>query len=102
MINLKTCRDCVHYAKCLENYNTYHVSTLTPDNDVTDRCNQFEDKAIKNITFCKDWKHLHLILSDCYAECGKGYKGIVSIDDFCDKGGLRWKFVEIANNIPNV
>ena len=48
---MKTCRDCVHYAKCLENYDTYHVSTLTPDNDVTDRCNQFKDKTIKNITF---------------------------------------------------
>lgn len=86
---MKTCGDCVHYAKCLENYNTYHVSTLTPDSDVTDRCNQFEDKAIKNITFCKDCKYLHPILSECYAECGKGYKGIVSIDDFCDKGELR-------------
>ena len=36
---MKTCRDCVHYVECLENYDTYHVSTLTPDNDVTDRCN---------------------------------------------------------------
>lgn len=81
---MKTCRDCVHYTKCLENYDTYHVSTLIPDNDVTDRCNQFEDKTIKNITFCKDCKHL--MFSDCYAECGKAYKGIVSIDDFCDRG----------------
>ena len=81
---MKTCGDCVHYTECLENYNTYHVSTLTPDNDVTDRCNQFEDKAIKNITFCKDCKHLMFL--DCYAECGKAYKGIVSIDDFCDRG----------------
>lgn len=84
---MKTCRDCVHYAECLENYNTYHVSTLTPDSDVTDRCNQFEDKAIKNITFCKDCKHL--MFSDRYAECVKGYKRIVNIDDFCGKGEPR-------------
>lgn len=84
---MKTCRDCVHYVECLENYNTYHVSTLTPDSDVTDRCNQFEDKAIKNITFCKDCKHL--MFSDCYAECIKGYKRIVNIDDFCGKGEPR-------------
>lgn len=24
-----------------------------------------------------------------YAECGKGYKGILNFDDFCDKGELR-------------
>lgn len=84
---MKTCRDCVNYVECLENYDTYHVSTLTPDSDVTDRCNQFEDKAIKNITFCKDCKHL--MFSDCYAECVKGYKRIVNIDDFCGKGEPR-------------
>ena len=30
------------------------------------------------------------MFSDCYAECGKGYKGILNFDDFCDKGELRW------------
>ena len=29
------------------------------------------------------------MFSDYYAECGKAYKGIVTIDDFCDKGELR-------------
>ena len=42
---MKTCRDCVHYVECLENYDTYHVSILTPDSDVTDRCMSFEDKT---------------------------------------------------------
>ena len=56
---MKTCRDCVHYAECLENYNTYHVSTLTPDSDVTDRCMSFEDKTkvAKTIVYCKDCKY---------------------------------------------
>lgn len=42
---------------------------------------------VEGIVYCKDCKHL--MFSDCYAECGKAYKGIVSIDDFCDKGELR-------------
>ena len=56
---MKTCRDCVHYAECLENYNTYHVSTLTPDSDVTDRCMSFEakTKVVKEVVYCKDCKY---------------------------------------------
>ena len=56
---MKTCRDCVHYAECLENYNTYHVSTLTPDSDVTDKCMSFEDKTkvVKDVVYCKDCKY---------------------------------------------
>ena len=56
---MKTCGDCVHYTECLANYNTYHVSTLTPDSDVTDRCKSFEDKTKvdKPIVYCKDCKY---------------------------------------------
>lgn len=52
---MKTCRDCVNYTKCLENYNTYHTSRLTPDSDVTDRCEHFEDKtkAVQTAVYCK-------------------------------------------------
>ena len=42
---MKTCRDCVNYTICAENYNTYHISRLTPDSDVSDRCEHFEDKT---------------------------------------------------------
>ena len=28
----------------------------------------------------------HLTFSDCYGECGKGYKGIVQSEDSCGKG----------------
>ena len=31
----------------------------------------------------------YLMFSDCYGECSKGYKGIVSPDDSCGKGVLR-------------
>lgn len=33
---------------------------------------------------CKDCKHL--MFSDMYGECGRGYMGIVSPDDFCSYG----------------
>ena len=42
---------------------------------------------VESIVYCKNCKYL--MFSDCYAECGKAYRGIVSIDDFCDKGELR-------------
>ena len=42
---------------------------------------------VESIVYCKDCKHL--MFSDCYAECEKAYKGIVSIDNFCDKGELK-------------
>lgn len=54
---MKTCRDCVNYTKCLENCDTYHTSRLTPDSDVTDRCEHFEDKTGVNRTVV----HLSLI-----------------------------------------
>ena len=56
---MKTCRDCVHYTKCLENYNTYHTSRLTPDSDVTDRCEHFEDKTktVQTAVYCKYCKY---------------------------------------------
>lgn len=42
---------------------------------------------VEGKVYCKDCKYL--MFSDCYAECGKAYKGIVSIDDFCYKGELK-------------
>ena len=33
---------------------------------------------------CKDCKHL--MFSDCYGECSRGYMGIVSPDDYCSYG----------------
>lgn len=56
---MKTCKDCVHYAKCLANCNIYHNSRLTLDSDVVDRCNQFKDKTkvVKEVVYCKDCKY---------------------------------------------
>ena len=39
---------------------------------------------VESIVYCKNCKYL--MFSDCYAECGKAYRGIVGINDFCDKG----------------
>ena len=72
---MKTCKDCTNYEFCRKYNNVYH------------HCEHSEDKEVGNIAFCKDCEHL--MFSDCYAGCGKAYKGIVSIDDFCDKGELR-------------
>lgn len=41
---MKTCKDCIHYKVCKENDDSYHVSRLTPDGDIVDRCRSFEDK----------------------------------------------------------
>lgn len=42
---------------------------------------------VEGIIYCKNCKYL--MFSDFYAECGKGYRGILNFDDFCDKGELR-------------
>ena len=40
--------------------------------------------AVIPVVRCKDCKHL--IFSDCYGECSKGYMGIVSPYDYCSRG----------------
>ena len=42
---------------------------------------------VESIVYCKDCKYL--MFSDCYAKCGKGYRGIVGINDFCVEGELK-------------
>ena len=37
------------------------------------------------------WECQHLMFSDCYGECSKGYKGIVNPHDSCGKGEKRVK-----------
>lgn len=39
---------------------------------------------VVEVVRCKDCKYL--MFSDCYGECSKGYKGIVSPNDFCSHG----------------
>ena len=49
---------------------------------------QFKRMAVQlgyaPVVHCKECKHL--MFSDCYGECGKGYMGIVSPCDFCSHG----------------
>lgn len=42
---------------------------------------------VDDTVYCKNCKHL--MFSDFYGECKKGYKGVLNFDDFCDKGELR-------------
>lgn len=44
---------------------------------------------MKNKVCCKDCEHL--MFSDFYGECKKGYKGIVRPGDSCGQGILRRK-----------
>ena len=64
---------------------------------ITDQINMFrnwkEQEELVNhllandvvpVVRCKDCKHL--MFSDCYGECSKGYMGIVSPNDYCSRG----------------
>lgn len=49
--------------------------------------NQYEagfKDASANIVRCKECRHL--MFSDMYGECGRGYFGIVSPNDYCSRG----------------
>ena len=39
---------------------------------------------VVEVVHCKNCKHL--MFSDFYGECSKGYMGIVSPDDYCSRG----------------
>ncbi len=39
---------------------------------------------VVEVVHCKNCKHL--MFSNCYGECSKGYMGIVSPNDFCSNG----------------
>ena len=43
-----------------------------------------ETEDVVPVVRCKDCKHL--MFSDCYGECSKGYMGIVSPNDYCSRG----------------
>ena len=46
--------------------------------------NEVDNADVVPVVRCKDCKHL--MFSDCYGECSRGYKGIVSPDDYCSYG----------------
>ncbi len=45
------------------------------------------DNDVVPVVRCKDCKHL--MFSDCYGECKRGYMGIVKPYDFCSCGERR-------------
>ena len=49
--------------------------------------NEVADADVVPVVRCKDCKHL--MFSDCYGECSRGYMGIVSPDDYCSYGERR-------------
>lgn len=51
---------------------------------VYDCVNTIPAADVVEVVHCKNCKHL--MFSDCYGECSKGYMGIVSPDDYCSRG----------------
>ena len=51
--------------------------------------NEVADADVVPVVRCKDCKHL--MFSDCYGECSRGYMGIVSPDDYCSYGERKCK-----------
>lgn len=89
---MKTCEDCVNYARCLADYNTYHVSTLTADSNVTDRCEHFEDKtkAVNTIVYCKDCKYYSVDNALLGNVCARLFTVFpMNKYDFCSYGEYR-------------
>lgn len=52
--------------------------------ECVDKVENFHSIDAVEVVRCKDCKHL--MFSDCYGECGKGYMGIVNPDGFCSYG----------------
>lgn len=53
-----------------------------------DRSGADADKGVRKTVHCADCKHL--MFSDCYGECAKGYKpGIVRPEDSCGRGEAK-------------
>jgi hypothetical protein len=46
--------------------------------------NKIEDGELLEVVTCKNCKYLEY--SDCYGECSKGFKGIVSPNTYCENG----------------
>ena len=45
---------------------------------------RIRNMSVEEVVYCKNCKHL--MFSDFYGECSKGYMGIVSPNDYCSKG----------------
>ena len=76
---MATCKDCLCETLCRFNdgFNLYCKEDY--------ECPHFKNKAdYVPVVRCIDCKHL--MFSDCYGECSKGYMGIVSPNDYCSYG----------------
>ena len=75
-----TCKDCVHVDVCLARYGKQVERWASQSG-----CNRYKSKAdFVEVVRCKECKYL--MFSDMYGECGRGYMGIVSPNNFCSRG----------------
>ena len=81
---LNVCK--MHYEHCLEMHDW--SGDTTADNIKRD-IKTLPTVDVVPVVRCKDCKHL--MFSDCYGECSRGYMGIVSPDDYCSYGERKCK-----------
>ena len=78
--------DLIRQSHCVEVWDYWNDDFKEPD-----PVEELADHIIKNdvvpVVRCKDCKHL--MFSDCYGECSRGYMGIVSPDDYCSYGEME-------------
>lgn len=70
-----------YYLHCLEMHDFSGDSIA---DDIQTDIQNLPTADVVEIVHCKNCKHL--MFSDCYGECKKGYMGIVSPDDYCSRG----------------
>jgi hypothetical protein len=51
--------------------------------------NKIDDGELLEVVTCKNCKYLEF--SDCYGECSKGFKGVVSPNTYCGNGERRYE-----------
>ena len=76
------CKFCAKYEMCIANGINRKGSHLYCWEQL-----KLPIEDIVPVVRCKDCKHL--MFSDCYGECSRGYMGIVSPDDYCSYGERR-------------
>lgn len=75
------CKSNIQYTSPYQNEIDTMVSGMERIIDIIE--DAFAEDVVP-VVRCIDCKHL--MFSDCYGECSKGYMGIVSPDDYCSYG----------------
>lgn len=87
------CDHCGKELNEMKDFTNMHIDNFLEfmDTDLCSECfHELNDIVMQYIGKKKNDIHYkeckHLIFSDCYGECSKGYRGIVNPDSSCGKG----------------